>query len=346
MERSRLSIRALVVLASELGAEHLFGVRDPFMMMDHEEIRAAYEVCLEELEQSGAITRQFEGAAIVRGDLRRLIEICAECDLYLTVDAVNCGQAEPSVVLYRQGSCWAQLTKDGELASLTGAADGEIEELALARLMECCKAQEAPEAQTHWSLTNELLQHCLKDTDAGRAELLAAGMPEDAAALLLAGLERRCGYCCVNTVHLQTRTLESLCLVYDSDMLLRLEPGEEETEDWIVRRSTPEQIRRTLRALVREARRNEGLSECDRDPDHRRRAAGCGASGVPAGRGGECACSGNAPRPVSAGLRQLYCDPPVRPGSAHCGVQNACVLRDLGRRKPAGLRYIGVICCF
>ena len=65
-------------------------------------------------------------------------------------------------------------------------------------------------------------------------------------------LERRCGYCCVNTVHLQTRTLESLCLVYDSDMLLRLEPGEEETEDWIVRRSTPEQIRRTLRALVRE----------------------------------------------------------------------------------------------
>ena len=112
MERSRLSIRALVVLASELGAEHLFGVRDPFMMMDHEEIRAAYEVCLEELEQSGAITRQFEGAAIVRGDLRRLIEICAECDLYLTVDAVNCGQAEPSVVLYRQGSCWAQLTKD------------------------------------------------------------------------------------------------------------------------------------------------------------------------------------------------------------------------------------------
>ena len=239
MERSRLSIRALVVLASELGAEHLFGVRDPFMMMDHEEIRVAYEVCLEELEQSGAITRQFEGAAIVRGDLRRLIEICAECDLYLTVDAVNCGQAEPSVVLYRQGSCWAQLTKDGELASLTGAADGEIEELALARLMECCKAQEAPEAQTHWSLTNELLQHCLKDTDAGRAELLAAGMPEDAAALLLAGLERRCGYCCVNTVHLQTRTLESLCLVYDSDMLLRLEPGEEETEDWIVRRSTP-----------------------------------------------------------------------------------------------------------
>ena len=41
-----------------------------------------------------------------------------------------------------------------------------------------------------------------------------------------------------------------------------------------------------------------------------------------------------------------HCDPPVRPGSAHCGVQNACVLRDLGRRKPAGPRYIGVICCF
>ena len=48
-------------------------------------------------------------------------------------------------------------------------------------------------------------------------------------------------------------------------------------------------------------------------------------------------------------LRALYpqvCDPPVRPGSAHCGVQNACVLRDLGRRKPTGPRCVGVICCF
>ena len=35
MERSRLSIRALVVLASELGAEHLFGVRDPFMTVSY-----------------------------------------------------------------------------------------------------------------------------------------------------------------------------------------------------------------------------------------------------------------------------------------------------------------------
>ena len=43
-------------------------------------------------------------------------------------------------------------------------------------------------------------------------------------------------------------------------------------------------------------------------------------------------------------LRALY--PQVRPGSAHCGVQNACVLRDLGRRKPAGPRCVGVICCF
>ena len=43
MEQNRLSIRALVVLAAELGAAHLFGVRDPFLMLDQKEIRAAYE---------------------------------------------------------------------------------------------------------------------------------------------------------------------------------------------------------------------------------------------------------------------------------------------------------------
>ena len=45
-------------------------------------------------------------------------------------------------------------------------------------------------------------------------------------------------------------------------------------------------------------------------------------------------------------LRALY---PQVYGSCtaiYCGVQNACVLRDLGRRKPAGPRCVGVICCF
>lgn len=252
MEQNRLSIRALVVLASELGAEHLFGVRDPFMMLDHSEIRAAYESCLEELEQAGAISRQFEGAPVVRGDLRRLIEICADCDVYFTVDEISCGRTEPSAVFYRQGNCWAQLTKYDDLASLTDVADGTAETLALARLLKRCAAQDTPETQACWSVTNDLLQLCLKNTAEGRAELLKTGMPEDAAALLLAGLERQCGYCCVNTVDLQTRKLESLCLVYDADRLLRLEPGDVETGDWIVRRSTPEQILRTLRALLHE----------------------------------------------------------------------------------------------
>lgn len=74
MERSRLSIRALVVLASELGAEHLFGVRDPFMMMDHEQIRAAYEVCLESWSRAarsrGNLKARRSCAAICGGSLK------------------------------------------------------------------------------------------------------------------------------------------------------------------------------------------------------------------------------------------------------------------------------------
>lgn len=252
MEQNRLSIRALVVLAAELGAAHLFGVRDPFMMLDQEEIRAAYESCLEELEQVGAITRQFEGASIVRDDLRRQIEICAGCDLYLTVEEVTYGHTEPSVVFYRRGNDWVQLTKHDGIASLTDAADGAIETLALAQVLKTRAAQNVPEAQAGWSLTSDALRRCLKNAAEGHAELLKTGMPEDIAALLLAGLAQQCGYCCVNTVHLQTRTLESLCLVYNSDMLLQLEPGETEQEDWIVRRSTPEQVLHTLCALLHE----------------------------------------------------------------------------------------------
>lgn len=252
MEQNRLSIRALVVLAAELGAAHLFGVRDPFMMLDQKEIRAAYESCLEELEQVGAITRQFEGASIVRDGLRRQIEICAGCDLYLTVEEVTCGHTEPSVVFYRRRNDWVQLTKHDGIASLTDAADGAIETLTLAQVLKTCAAQNVPEAQTGWSLTNDTLRRCLKNAAEGHAELLKTGMPEDIAALLLAGLAQQCGYCCVNTVHLQKRTLESLCLVYNSGMLLRLEPGETDQEDWSVCKSTPEQVLRTLRALLRE----------------------------------------------------------------------------------------------
>ena len=144
------------------------------------------------------------------------------------------------------------MTKHDGIASLTDAADGAIETLALAQVLKTRAAQNVPEAQAGWSLTSDTLRCCLKNAAEGRAELLKTGMPEDVAALLLAGLAQQCAYCCVNTVHLRMRTLESLCLVYNSDMLLRLEPGEIAQEDWIVRRSTPEEVLRTLRALLRE----------------------------------------------------------------------------------------------
>ena len=70
MERSRLSIRALVVLASELGAEHLFGVRDPFMMMDHEEMKSAWRSWSRAARSRGNLKARRSCAAICGGSLK------------------------------------------------------------------------------------------------------------------------------------------------------------------------------------------------------------------------------------------------------------------------------------
>lgn len=104
MRENRISIRALMVLAAELGAEHFYGVRDPFLMMDADEIRAAYELCLDELERAEIITRQLEGISVVRDDLRRHIQICMDCDRYLTKDAISAGHELPSYVFINKMS--------------------------------------------------------------------------------------------------------------------------------------------------------------------------------------------------------------------------------------------------
>ena len=67
MERSRLSIRALVVLASELGAEHLFGVRDPFM------------ICSMSSPTSCTAWRSWSRAARSRGNLKARRSCAAIC---------------------------------------------------------------------------------------------------------------------------------------------------------------------------------------------------------------------------------------------------------------------------
>lgn len=250
MRENRISIRALMVLAAELGAEHFYGVRDPFLMMDADEIRAAYELCLDELERAEIITRRMDGISVVRDDLRRQIQICMDCDRYLTKDAISAGHELPSRVFYQQDEQWVCLRREGDVACLVDSSAEAAADEALEHLMHSCGAAQSVPAQTEWNIANQMIQHCLQSAKEGRAELLAGGMPEDAAELLVKGLERQCCYCCINAVDLNARTLESVCLVYDSQGVLQLSPVDSETADWVVQRQTPEQVQQRVFAIV------------------------------------------------------------------------------------------------
>lgn len=252
MGERMISIRALMVLASELGAEHFYGVRDPFLMMGMDEIHVNYERCLKELEQMGIIARRLDGISVISNDLRRQILVCTNCDLYLTKESIISRKSQPSSVYYRNGEKWVCLRKENDMVCLTDTNADAVVEDALMHPTHYCDMLEIECVQTHWSITNQTLQSCLHSAAEGRAELLADKIPADVVELLLKGLAQRCCYCCINVVDLRARTLESVCLVYDANSLLQLSSSEGDTTDWVIRRQAPTQIQNAIFSMIQE----------------------------------------------------------------------------------------------
>ena len=92
-----LTINELLFLALEAGADEFFGIGDPFLYMSVEQIRTALENPGASLDKKGYGDMDFDGKFRMEENVLSLIQPCAFCDAYLTVEN---GSGKERVVYY------------------------------------------------------------------------------------------------------------------------------------------------------------------------------------------------------------------------------------------------------
>lgn len=251
MNERTMTVRQLMVLASELGAEHFYGMRDPFGEEDPAQVHAAYASILTELEASGGVSLGFDGSVVVDETLAALVRACAFCTRYVTVEQILCGEPAPLRNIYLHEGRAVCLEAGAGRVRLCEISPEETARLALREVLAGCGAQE--ESESAFCVRQQTLALCAQRSEQGLRELRAAGMQPELAQLLADGVRQRANYCCLSAVDLEKRTLQSVCVVYDAQRLALLEPDTREIDGWQVRTLTPQTLCGQVGAMTREA---------------------------------------------------------------------------------------------
>ena len=246
-----MSAKQLMVLASELGAEHFYGIQDPFREMRMEEIRAEYPALLSSLEQLGYLSQGFDEAVSIPETIRQLIKVCIACEQYLTVDEIHMGKSAPGLVVYKRASVCACIEKKEDFVKLRPVKLDDGAGLVLRQLKELYAPQsDVPLSPLVYPLEQKTLQLCAVQGVEVRQVLREAGLPDPIAALLAATLQQQGHYCCIHVVDLQHRSLQSLCVAYNERLLLQLRPDTEAPSTWLLQLRSLSDIEEELLAML------------------------------------------------------------------------------------------------
>lgn len=118
MELLSLSPRALLYLASQLGAQTFWGIPDPFRGLSKQELLETISALQIELEQKGLVSWGFDESVHIREDISRLISVCSGCEKYLTVGCVATGTETFSVKFYSAGGAVVAIEQNDAEAEL------------------------------------------------------------------------------------------------------------------------------------------------------------------------------------------------------------------------------------
>lgn len=245
MKEWKLSAKALLVLASSLQAQHFYGMRDPFFGMTAQEIRAEQDTLLADLEQTGCVTLGFDGSVSVAPELGQLVQICTDCQVYATVDAICAGQIQPRRLLYRRDGACALVEQDGAAVTLQAYDWQQAPACILGEALQT--VPEEPAAV----LPQPLLQKLPGlEEPAAVAKLQAAGCGEQMSRLLFRGLTRTADYRSIGVVELARRSLQCIALVSGPEGQLQLLADDDYTDQWHVSWQTASALQRAVAALL------------------------------------------------------------------------------------------------
>ena len=112
-----LSPRELLFISALLEAAEFLGVSDAFFGMDDTEIQQELMNLQSSLEEKGYAEMDFDGSFTLKDDVSEMVDICANCDMFIVVDKNKVNQPQLRDLYY---------AKSGNIVRLSESVDGNI----------------------------------------------------------------------------------------------------------------------------------------------------------------------------------------------------------------------------
>jgi len=121
-----LSPRELLYIAALLDAAEFLGVSDAFFGMEDAEIGQELMNLQSSLEEKGYAEMDFDGSFTLKEDVCEMVDICANCDMFIVVDKNKADKPQIRDLYYAKSENIVRLSEsaDGNTLTLMSGIDG------------------------------------------------------------------------------------------------------------------------------------------------------------------------------------------------------------------------------
>ena len=127
-----LTPRELLFISALLNGTEFLGIPDAFFGMEDTEIQQVLLNLQSSLEEKGYAEMDFDGSFVLKEDVSDMVDICANCEIFVVVDKNEAGKAQIRELYYVKATSIVKLSESEEGYSLTSInnVDNLIEHIA------------------------------------------------------------------------------------------------------------------------------------------------------------------------------------------------------------------------
>lgn len=121
-----ISIKELMYAASVLGADHFWGIGDPFRGMNPQDIFKEWQALPKSLADKGYAKMGFEDSVRLTKECSQLVGICKDCEQILGLEINQCAKSPAYLLCYRKENTLCLLQCKGGNAKLEEVSGEEL----------------------------------------------------------------------------------------------------------------------------------------------------------------------------------------------------------------------------
>ncbi len=240
----KLDAKEFAYIAYLLGADELYGLKDPFLGLRSDEIIQTTTIMQVELEQKGILELDFLGGQQVNQQAAELVSICAFCDTY-TVGNYVYGDKTMDFVVYQKEDRQVVLTAENTVLQLcdynSSLQHEQFTEFFGFEKMNMIAAKQ----DKIYPFSIDILKEAdvfLKQKKYKNAEdvLLSVGLSDSIVKSVLALRESKAWLSTLVKTNFKTKSVQNLFLIFHEDLLIVLfnDPSEYYENVWSVKEVT------------------------------------------------------------------------------------------------------------